>query len=137
MREIITISTKIHASVSKVWEYFTSPEHIIKWNSASNDWHTPYAENDLRVGGKFKNRMEAKDGSDGFDFCGVYDVVILHETIAYTLDDGRAVKTTFVDLGNETEIIQAFEAENFYPVEMQKSGWQAILDNFKLYIENN
>lgn len=137
MREIITISTKINASISKVWEYFTNPEHIKKWNSASKDWHTPYAQNDLREGGKFKYRMEKKDSSEGFDFCGVYDVVILHETLAYTLDDGRVVKTTFIDFGNETEIVQAFEAENFYPVEMQKYGWQSILDNFKLYVEKN
>ena len=88
----ITVKTTVHAPIEKVWEYWNEPEHMTKWSHASDDWHTPYAENDLRVGGKFVARMEAKDGSFGFDFGGVYDEVKLHEVIAYTMEDGRTVK---------------------------------------------
>ena len=86
----------MHAPVEKVWEYWTEPDHITKWSNASDDWHTPYAENDLRVGGKFVSRMEAKDGSFGFDFGGVYDEVRANEFISYTLGDGRKVEITFI-----------------------------------------
>jgi uncharacterized protein YndB with AHSA1/START domain len=105
------------------------------WNYASDDWHSPFAENDLSVGGKFLSRMEAKDGSFGFDFSGVYDDVRINESISYTLDDGRKVSITFISQENETKIIQTFEAENTNPIELQKQGWQAILDNFKKYTE--
>lgn len=88
----ITVKTTVHAPIEKVWEYWNEPEHMTKWSHASDDWHTPYAENDLRVGGKFVARMEAKDGSFCFDFGGVYDEVKLHEVIAYTMEDGRTVK---------------------------------------------
>lgn len=131
----INISATVNAPVEKVWECWTEPEHIKKWNNASEDWHTPVAENDLRVGGKFLSRMEAKDGSFGFDFGGVYDEVKLNEVIAYTLGDERKVRITFTDLGDKTEINEAFEAEDTNSIEMQKSGWQAILDNFKRYTE--
>jgi uncharacterized protein YndB with AHSA1/START domain len=133
----ITVETTIQAPVNKVWEYWTEPAHITKWNNASDDWHTPIAENDLQVGGKFLTRMEAKDGSFGFDFSGVYDDVRLNEGISYTLGDGRQVTITFVSQGNETNVIEAFDAENTNPIEMQKAGWQAILDNFKKYVENS
>ena len=132
----VTVETTIQASVEKVWKYWTEPTHITKWNSASDDWHTPYAENDLRVGGKFLSRMEAKDGSFGFDFGGIYDDVILHKVIAYTLGDGRKVNITFKDQENETEVIVTFDAETENPIEFQQQGWQAILDNFKKYAEN-
>lgn len=131
----VTIRNTIQAPIEKVWNYWTRPEHIIKWNNASDDWHTPHAENDLRVGGKFLSRMEAKDGSFGFDFEGVYDQVILHEKIAYSMSDGRKVETTFIKEGDQTKIISTFDAEHENSIDMQRSGWQAILDNFKKYTE--
>jgi uncharacterized protein YndB with AHSA1/START domain len=133
----ITIETTINAPVEKVWKLWTLPEHITKWNSASDDWHTPKAENDLRVGGKFAARMEAKDGSFGFDFGGVYDAVKTNELIEYTLGDGRKVAVHFTPNGNETKLSETFEAENTNSIEMQRSGWQAILNNFKKYVEAN
>ncbi len=135
-KQNITIDTTVNAPVEKVWEYFTKPEHIIKWNAASDDWHTPKAENDLKPGGKFSFRMEAKDGSFGFDFGGVYDAVETNKKIEYTLGDGRKVTTTFSGSSNATHITEVFEAEDTNPIEMQKGGWQAILDNFKKYTEN-
>jgi len=132
---IITVETTVQTSVEKVWEFWTEPTHITKWNAASDDWHTPHAENDLRVGGKFLSRMEAKDGSFGFDFGGIYDEVLLHKVIAYTLGDGRKVKITFQSQENETEVIVTFDAETENPIEFQQQGWQAILDNFKKYAE--
>lgn len=133
----VTVETTVHSPVEKVWRYWTEPEHITKWNNASDDWHTPVAENDLRVGGKFHSRMEAKDGSFGFDFGGVYDEVRLNEFISYTLGDGRRVEITFINQGNETKIIESFDPETENPIELQKSGWQSILDNFNKYIENS
>ena len=135
--KIITIESTIKAPVEKVWEFWTKPEHIKQWNNASDDWHTPHAENDLRPGGKFLSRMEAKDGSFGFDFGGVYDVVKENEYIEYTLGDERKVKITFTGNGNETTVVVVFEAENTNSAEMQKGGWQAILNNFKKYTEAN
>lgn len=132
----ITVETIVHTPVESVWKYWTEPQHITKWNQASDDWHTPYAENDLKAGGKFVTRMEAKDGSFGFDFGGVYDEVILNESIAYTLGDDRKVKVSFIPQGNDTQIIESFEAEQTHAVEMQQAGWQAILDNFKKYAES-
>jgi uncharacterized protein YndB with AHSA1/START domain len=131
----ITVQTTVQTSVEKVWTFWTEPTHITKWNTASDDWHTPYAENDLRVGGKFLSRMEAKDGSFGFDFGGIYDEVLLHKVIAYTLGDGRKVNITFQGQENETEVIVTFDAETENPIEFQQQGWQAILDNFKKYAE--
>ncbi|WP_342330109.1 SRPBCC family protein [Pedobacter sp. FW305-3-2-15-E-R2A2] len=132
----ITVETIVNAAVDTVWNAWTSPEHIIKWNNASEDWHTPRVENDLRTGGKFLSRMEAKDGSFGFDFSGVYDEVKTNELIAYTLGDDRKVSISFVRDGNTTKITETFEAESTNPIEMQKGGWQAILDNFKKYAES-
>lgn len=132
---VITVETTIHAPVEKVWEYWSKPEHITQWCSGSDDWHTPRAENDLRKGGKFSSRMEAKDGSMGFDFGGVYDEVKPNEYIEYTLGDGRKVKINFSATGNDTKLTEKFEAENMNPIEMQQTGWQHILDNFKKYIE--
>lgn len=136
-KTIITVEATVNAPVEKVWKFWSSPEHITKWNNASDDWHTPYAENDLRVGGKFTSRMEAKDGSFGFDFWGVYDVVVTNERIEYTLGDDRKVKIVFTNKGNATQVIESFEAENENSIEMQKGGWQAILDNFRKYTEEN
>lgn len=131
----VTVQAVIQAPVEQVWRHWTEPEHITKWNQASEDWHAPSAENDLRVGGKFTTRMEAKDGSVGFDFYGVYDVVKQHEEISYTLGDGRKVDITFTAQGSETNVVQIFDAEGTNPVELQQAGWQAILNNFKAYTE--
>jgi uncharacterized protein YndB with AHSA1/START domain len=132
---VLSIQGTINAPVEKVWKLWTSPEHITKWNTASEDWHTTFAENDLRTGGKFLSRMEAKDGSFGFDFGGIYDEVKPNELIRYTLGDGRKVSVLFTANGNTTRIESSFEAEGTNPLEMQKNGWQAILDNFKKYAE--
>lgn len=132
----ITVEATVNAPVETVWNAWTSPEHIVKWNCASEDWHTPKAENDVRTGGKFMSRMEAKDGSFGFDFEGIYDEVKVNEIIAYTLGDNRKVRITFNGNGNNTAISETFEAESTNPIEMQKGGWQAILDNFKKYTES-
>lgn len=134
-KSTITIETTVNAPVDKVWEFWTLPEHIIRWNNASEDWHTPRAENDLRVGGKFLSRMESRDGSLGFDFSGEYTEVRKNEFIAYTMDDGRKVKITFTTVDNKTKITETFEAESQNPVEMQRNGWQSILESFKKFTE--
>lgn len=134
-KTLITVQTSISAPIEKVWNRWTSPEHIIHWNNASNDWHTPKAENDLRAGGKFLYRMEAKDGSMGFDFNGIYDEVKMNELIRYKIEGGRSVTVTFNGNGNETTVVETFEAENINSIELQRAGWQAILDNFKKYTE--
>lgn len=136
-KELVTIVAKVNAPIEKVWELWTGPEHIIKWNAASEDWHTTSAENDLRIGGKFTSRMEAKDGSFRFDFGGVYNEIDEHERIVYTMGDDRKVWTTFTKIDGGTEVISTFEAESENPVDMQKAGWQSILDNFKKYSENS
>ncbi len=133
----ITVESTVKAPVEKVWEFWTAPGHITKWNYASDDWHSPSAENDLRPGGKFLARMEAKDGSFGFDFSGIYDEVKTNELIAYTMGDDRKVTVKFEGNGNETKVVETFEAENTHSIEMQRGGWQAILDNFKKYVETN
>lgn len=136
-RTKITIEATISANTKKVWYYWAKPEHITKWNFASDDWHCPSAENDLRVGGKLHSRMEAKDGSFGFDFEATYDEVVDQKKITYTMADGRRAATNFENLGNETKVTIIFDAENENSVEMQKDGWQAILNNFKKYVEAN
>jgi len=136
-KTIITVSTTVNAPVKKVWEYWTKPEHITQWNSASEDWHTPSATNDLKVGGSFSCRMEAKDGSMGFDFGGIYDAIRENEYIEYTLGDGRKVKVTFTAVENGTKLSESFDAETTNSRDMQKAGWQSILDNFKKYTESN
>jgi uncharacterized protein YndB with AHSA1/START domain len=133
----VTIETLVKAPVEKVWASWSEPEHIKKWNQASPDWHSPVAENDLRKDGKFKVTMAAKDGSFSFDFEGVYTNVQPYKTIEYVIADGRKVKVTFQANGNETKIIETFEAEETNPIEMQQGGWQAILDSFKKYTEAN
>jgi uncharacterized protein YndB with AHSA1/START domain len=133
----ITVKVRVNAPITKVWKHWTAPESIVRWNNASGDWHTPRAENDLRAGGKFLSRMEAKDGSMGFDFLGIYDKVIVNKQIEYTLGDGRKVKITFTAQDNETEVVETFETENTNPIELQRAGWQSILNNFKQYSESN
>lgn len=134
-RTVITAETTINAPVEKVWSCFTTPQHILKWNNASDDWHTPRAENDVRPGGKFLWRMEARDGSVGFDFTGVYNKVELFKLLEYTLDDNRKVQVQFESRGDATVVTEKFEAEEMNSVELQKEGWQAILNNFKKYVE--
>jgi uncharacterized protein YndB with AHSA1/START domain len=131
----ITVENTVKAPVEKVWRFWTEPEHIRKWAYAIDTWHTPYAENDLKVGGKFLSRMEAKDGSVGFDFGGIYDAIVPNKYLEYTIGDGRKVKITFAENDRETKITENFETEGTNPVEMQRGGWQAILDNFKRYTE--
>lgn len=133
----ISIEATINAPVEKVWAYWNGPEHITHWCAASDDWHAPKADNDLRTGGKFSTRMEAKDGSFGFDFGGVYDTVKTNELIEFTMGDSRTVSVIFKTNGNSTKVVETFEAETQNPVEMQRAGWQSILDNFKKYTENN
>lgn len=135
-KTVIKIETMVNAPVEAVWKTWTTPEDIMKWNNASPDWHTPKATNDLRVGGKFLSRMEAKDGSFGFDFEGTYSNVITHKLIEYSIADGRKVKVSFTDEGGKTKVVEEFEAEGVNPADMQRAGWQAILDNFKKHTES-
>lgn len=136
-KKAITVQTVINAPLEEVWKIWTTPEHITKWNNASDDWHTPRAENDLQVDGKFLYRMEARDGKFGFDFVGTYDEIKRNELIAYTIEDGRKVKVTFTKNEDaETEVVETFEAESTNPPEMQRDGWQAILENFRKYVES-
>jgi len=132
---MITVQTTINASIEKVWEFWTLPEHITKWAFASPDWHSPYAENDLTEGGKFTTTMAAKDGSVSFDFWGEYTLIKQNEAIQYTMGDGRKAEITFKQTSNGVEIIESFDPESENPEEMQRGGWQAILDNFKSYVE--
>lgn len=134
---MITVQAKIKAPIAKVWELWTLPEHITKWNNASEDWHTPYAENDLKVGGKFKSTMAAKDGSMRFDFIGTYSDVKEKNLIAYTMEDGRKAKVIFEVQGDDVEIRESFDPETQNSEAMQQQGWQAILDSFKKYVEGS
>ena len=133
----ITVETTIKAPVEKVWKHWTDPKDITQWCNASDDWHAPYADNDLRMDGKFKTTMAAKDGSTSFDFEGIYTNIQPYKVIEYTIGDGRKVKITFSSQGGETKVTETFEPETTNPLEMQRGGWQAILDNFKKYTESN
>ena len=132
---IITTQSTINQPVSLVWECWTKPEHIVNWNFASDDWHCPAAKNDFKIGGKFSYTMAAKDGSFSFDFPGTYDLIVEKRKIEYTLDDARRVWIEFSENGSETIIVQKFEIESENTPELQKTGWQAILNNFKKYCE--
>lgn len=133
----ITIQTIISANTKKVWDFYTLPEHITKWNFASEDWQCPRASNDMQVGGKYFARMEAKDGSFGFDFEAIYDEIIIGEKLVYTMGDARKVTVTFNSMDDKTEVTVIFDAEGENSLEMQKEGWQSILNNFKKYVEAN
>lgn len=135
--EKITIKANVNADADKAWQYYTQPEHITKWNFASDDWQCPWAENDIKPGGKYIARMEAKDGSIGFDFEAVYDEVNPGKSFAYTMPDGRRVDVSFTANNNSTDVTIVFDPENIHPVEFQQAGWQAILDNYKKYTEND
>lgn len=134
---MITVQTKIQAPIDKIWDLWTLPEHITQWNMASEDWHTPFAENDLKVGGRFKSTMASKDGTMSFDFVGTYSAVLDKKLIAYTIEDGRVVIIVFEELEDGFEVREYFEPESVNSEELQYQGWQAILDNFKRYVENN
>lgn len=131
----ITVETTVAVSPELSWAYWTEPKHITQWNQASDDWHTPSAEQDLRVGGRFSSRMESKDGKFGFDFRGIYDAVEPYHLISYTIGDGRKVSILFDAVRGGTQITETFEAETEYSVDLQRAGWQAILDSYKRYVE--
>jgi uncharacterized protein YndB with AHSA1/START domain len=133
----ITVEATVNAPAEKVWAYWSEPQHITKWCQASDDWHAPYADNDLKVGGTFKTTMAAKDGSFSFDFGGEYTKVQDKKLIAYKMGDGREVKILFDANDGSTKVTETFDAENTHSIEQQRSGWQAILDNFKKYTESN
>ncbi|MBK7752113.1 MAG: SRPBCC family protein [Flavobacteriales bacterium] len=131
----ITISALVNKPVAHVWKIWTEPAHITQWCAASDDWHCPKATNDARTGGKFSSTMAARDGSFSFDFEGVYDDVQPHKRIAYTMGDGRTCEILFSPENDGTRVVESFDAETQNSVEMQKGGWQAILDRFKAYAE--
>jgi uncharacterized protein YndB with AHSA1/START domain len=130
----ITVRATINAPVLKVWDSYTNPEHIVNWNFADPSWHCPFAENDMRIGGTYKSRMEAKDGSFGFDFEATYSELVVNQKFTYAMA-GREVTTHFKSIDNQTEVVTVFDAENENPIEMQQKGWQMILNNFKNYTE--
>lgn len=131
----ITVETTVAAPVAQVWRAYTTPEDIVRWNAASDDWHTIAASVDLRPGGAFSSRMEAKDGSLGFDFAGTYTEVVEHERIAYTFGD-RAAQVTFTDGPDGVRVRVVFDAESMHSVEQQRDGWQSILDSFARHVES-
>jgi uncharacterized protein YndB with AHSA1/START domain len=132
---VVTVEATINAPIEKVWERWTNPNHIVNWNNASDDWYTPFAENDLRPGGTFTYRMAARDGSFAFDFGGTYDDVHQLELISYVIADGRHVQITFEAHDNQTIVTESFEAEQQNAIDLQRDGWQAIMNNFKRYAE--
>jgi uncharacterized protein YndB with AHSA1/START domain len=134
--QVIMVEAQVAAPLETAWNAYTAPEDIVLWNNASDDWHTPRAENDLREGGRFNYRMEARDGSFGFDFEGVYDRIDDKKRIEYTMGDGRKVQVNFSPVENGTHVGVTFEAENTHSLEMQQGGWQAILNNFKKFAES-
>ena len=136
-QQTITVTVIVNAPVEKVWQLWNEPEHIKGWAFASDDWHAPSAENDLRTGGGFKTTMAAKDGSFSFDFGGIYTEVDENKVIAYTMGDGRKVNIQFTANGDTTEIVETFEPESQNSIEMQQTGWQKIMNNFKKYAEAN
>jgi uncharacterized protein YndB with AHSA1/START domain len=132
---IITVNVLVNASLEKVWESWTNPQHIVNWNFASDDWHAPAAKNELTVGGNFTYTMAAKDESFSFDFTGKFTEITPNKSISYLLDDDRKVDITFELFEGQVMVIESFEAETQNPEDLQRMGWQAILDNFKKYTE--
>lgn len=135
MSKLITITTTVKADIQKAWNSWTQPEHITQWNHASDDWHCPKAANDLRAGGTFSATMASRDGKMSFDFAGVYDEVVPQKKLAYHMGDGRKVAVAFEEKNGHTTITETFDAENQNPIEMQRAGWQAILDNYRKHTE--
>lgn len=132
----INVTAIVNAPIEIVWDAWNTPSDIMQWNSADPNWHCPASENDVRVNGKFKNRMEAKDGSFGFDFEGIYDKVELFKELAYSMNDGRKVRTVFTEKDGKTTLSTVFDAESENEFEVQKQGWQAILNSFVKYVES-
>ncbi len=132
----ITIETLVHAPINLVWDTWNSPNHVVHWNHASDDWHSPKADNNFVVGGKFVYRMEAKDNSFGFDFSGTYEEIVDKKRVVTRLDDNRLVKTEFYVENDSVRIVETFEAEDQNSIELQREGWSAILNNYKLYTES-
>lgn len=135
--EFLTVQTTVKASLDKAWDCWTKPEHIVHWNFASPEWQCPSATNDLQEGGIFTSRMEAKDGSMGFDFSGTHNTIVMHKEIGSEMADGRLMHVTFEEKAGVVEIVETFEPESENSLELQQGGWQAILDNYKKYVEQN
>ena len=133
---MITVKTTVKAPIEKVWKYWTKPEHITQWNNASDDWHCPTATNDLRVGGKFNFTMASKDGKMSFDFEGEYSNIKEYSSIEYHIIGGRKVIINFEETNDGIAITESFEPEDENSEELQRGGWQNIIDNFKKYTEN-
>lgn len=131
----ITLETMVLTTLEKAWETWIQPQHVTQWNFASPDWHCPSAQTDLRVGGKFSSRMEARDGSFGFDFWGIYDEIIPQKLLRITMGDGRKMEVHFETLNGKVKVTERFEIEDLNSAEMQREGWQAILNNYKAYAE--
>ena len=132
---MITVNATIQAPITKVWEYWTNPEHVKNWNFAASDWHCPEATNNLEVGSEFHYTMSAKDNSFSFDFWGTYQEIIDQKYLSILIGDGRQMKVSFESTSEDTKVIEEFEPEKVNPEEMQRAGWQMILDNFKKYVE--
>lgn len=133
----ITVGSIVNKPIQQVWDFWTSPEHIVNWNFASPDWHCPHAEHNLEIGGKLKYTMAAKDGSMQFDYTGTFTQIEPHKLLAYQLDDSRKVTITFINHGDSTEVAETFELETINSEELQQQGWQAIFEQFKSYVEAN
>jgi len=136
-RSTITVETTVNAPLQKAWQHWSEPEHITQWYFASDSWYAPSAVNDLRVGGKFKTTMAAKDASSKFDFEGLYSHIINYQLIEYIINDGRSVKVIFTSKADKTHVLETFEAEESNPLDVQKGGWQNIMNNFKIHVESN
>ncbi len=132
----ITVETAVAAPIERVWEAYTTPEEIKQWNAASDDWHTTAASVDLRVGGGFSSRMEAKDGSFGFDFAGTYTAIVPNKLLEYSFGDRKA-SVEFITEANAVIVRVTFDAEETHSVEQQRDGWQAILNNFSRHVEQS
>lgn len=135
MKQPLIVATVIHAPIEKIWKYWNDPEHIQTWAFASDTWHVPKAENDLRVGGRFNTRMETRDKSEGFDFEGTYTTIEKYKKIEYVMDDGRNVRVEFIPQDAGHKIVETFDPEDSNALELQQRGWQAILNNFKTAVE--
>ena len=132
----ISIETFVHSNIAKVWSAWTTPADINQWNAANDDWHNPRSENDLSVGGKFCYRMEARNGEMGFDFEGTYTQVVTEKLIEYVLGDNRIVSVTFTAIDGGVRVVETFDAEDANSAELQRQGWQSILNRFALYVES-
>ena len=133
----ITVETVVKANIYTVWSAWNNPEDIKQWNAASDDWHTTASRVELREGGSFSSRMEAKDGSMGFDFSGTYTKIIENELIEFEMEDKRTVSIQFIPVSDGIKIEETFDAETQNDPEMQRQGWQSILNNFTKHVESN